>query len=309
MRGSFRGGIVPVLLLLLLVSIALSGITVTGDYFGQKKPGLSPELFAPGIISTPAYEHGSPAFSRDGNIVFWTQLLGAHGSEAVIKFMTRKDGIWSAPRRAEIFGGFDDMYPHFNADESRIFVSSGIGKDGTGQAAERRIWFIEKEKAGWSKPRSVGFDSLDIYGLCVARDRSLYFMARSSANPQQYDLYLSVAKDGAYADPAKLPPPIDTENYEDNPCLSPDESCLVFESNRPGGAGKEDLYVCFREPNGAWTEPRNLGPTVNTPANERFPGFSPDGRYLFFGSDRGGNFDIYWVDARVLENLKPGATK
>ncbi len=282
---------------------------ITGNYFGQKKPGLSPELFAPGIISTPAYEHSSPTFSRDGNLVFWTQLLGAHGSEAIIKYMTRKDGVWSAPQRADIFGGSDDMYARFNGDESRIYFSSGIGKEGKGQASERGVWFIEKEEAGWSKPRSVGFDSLDIYGLCVARDGSLYFMARSAAEPVQYDLYLSRLENGIYSRPSKLPAPIDTSNYEDNPCLSPDENCLVFESNRPGGAGKEDLYVCFRAADGSWGEPRNLGKAVNTADNERFPGFSPDGRYLFFGSDRNGNFDVYWVDARVLDESRPKGSK
>lgn len=62
---------------------------------------------------------------------------------------------------------------------------------------------------------------------------------------------------------------------------------LLFGSiNRPDGFGASDLYVSFLNDNGSWSEAINLGEKINTAANERFPSLSPDGRYLFFVSNR-----------------------
>ncbi len=82
------------------------------------------------------------------------------------------------------------------------------------------------------------------------------------------------------------------------PFVSSDESFLLFSSNRPRIGDKEDmhLYVSFR-----------TGRTWSTPARlfeiqGRFPSISPDGKYLFFCGDDG---NVYWVDAGVVEALRP----
>ena len=80
-----------------------------------------------------------------------------------------------------------------------------------------------------------------------------------------------------------------------DPFIAPDQSWLIFASERPGGYGAADLYVSFRRPDGTWGEPKNLGPSVNTAGSEYTPMLSPDGRYLFFTRGRFGD-DIYWVD-------------
>jgi len=48
-----------------------------------------------------------------------------------------------------------------------------------------------------------------------------------------------------------------------------------------------------------------MGKTINSSAYEYCPMLSPDGKYLFFTSKKTGNGDIYWVDARIIEHLKP----
>jgi Tol biopolymer transport system component len=62
-----------------------------------------------------------------------------------------------------------------------------------------------------------------------------------------------------------------------------------------------DLYVTTRrDPSASWSQPVNLGPPINTDANEQQPGLSSDGRQLFFASNRPGslgNLDI-WVSTR-----------
>lgn len=86
-----------------------------------------------------------------------------------------------------------------------------------------------------------------------------------------------------------------------HPALSPDRNILVFSSDMPGGLGGFDLYYSlWDEGANAWTEPRNMGPEVNTPFHEAFPFLLPDSS-LYYSSDRPNGFggmDIYSADAR-----------
>ena len=55
----------------------------------------------------------------------------------------------------------------------------------------------------------------------------------------------------------------------------------------------------------SWSKPVNLGKEINSEAREIYPRISPDGKYIFFSSNRSGNWDIYWADAKILEKLRP----
>ncbi len=79
-----------------------------------------------------------------------------------------------------------------------------------------------------------------------------------------------------------------------HPTLTLDGNLLYFASDRPGGYGQADIYVCKRL-EGEWSEPENLGPTINTEGNEMFPFIHSDGT-LYFSSDGlvgFGGLDVY----------------
>jgi Tol biopolymer transport system component len=104
----------------------------------------------------------------------------------------------------------------------------------------------------------------------------------------------------AFVDPRPLR--INSRGSESHPALSPDGRLLVFQAYRELGAvGEEDLYVSERTAYG-WGAPRPLPEPINSPDNDGYPSFSPDGRYLFFASDRGPgrSWSIYWVEAAAL---------
>ncbi|HEV3344514.1 MAG TPA: hypothetical protein VG125_29325 [Pirellulales bacterium] len=116
-------------------------------------------------------------------------------------------------------------------------------------------------------------------------DRTLYFTLRRSDGDA--DIYRSQWAGGRWqqAEPVtELNTPWDEEGL----AVSRDGQQLVLASNRRGGRGGFDLYLCHRRAAG-WGVPRNLGDAVNTPGNEFDPALTSDGLWLYFVSDRTAN--------------------
>jgi len=84
--------------------------------------------------------------------------------------------------------------------------------------------------------------------------------------------------------------------------VAPDESYIVIYSTLPDNLGNGDLYISFRQPDGTWTEPRNLGPDVNTKGYDFAPSLSPDGQYLFFTRDEGGTGNVHWISTATFRS-------
>jgi ketosteroid isomerase-like protein len=107
-----------------------------------------------------------------------------------------------------------------------------------------------------------------------------------------------------FGTPVNLGPKINSDKSEGSPRISADGLELYFNSNRPGGYGGADLWVATRPSVDAeWREPVNLGPIVNSSANEIAPTISADGLELYFSDYRAnrpggiGKSDI-WVTKR-----------
>jgi outer membrane protein OmpA-like peptidoglycan-associated protein len=99
------------------------------------------------------------------------------------------------------------------------------------------------------------------------------------------DLYVSILTNKGWSEPESLGSSINTESWESQPCLSPDNRDLYFVSNRPGGLGGSDIYISRRLPNGRWGAPENLGPSVNTAGDESTPFIHADNQSLYFSSN------------------------
>ena len=76
--------------------------------------------------------------------------------------------------------------------------------------------------------------------------------------------------------------------------------------DRPENMGTVDLYVSFKDESGAWTPLTNMGEAVNSTSQDLCPFVTTDGAYLFFNSHRGGQADVFWIDAEVIEQFRPG---
>jgi tetratricopeptide (TPR) repeat protein len=112
------------------------------------------------------------------------------------------------------------------------------------------------------------------------------------------DLYISYMTDNGWSEALNLGGVVNSEQWDVQPCLSPDKRDLYFTSTRPGGLGGSDIYVTHLQANGRWSTPENLGPQVNTAGDEACPFIHADNQTLYFTSNGHvgyGDMDIFLV--------------
>jgi tetratricopeptide (TPR) repeat protein len=286
----------------------------TINYLNQKPPGMVAEVFAPGILTTNKYEHSAPAFSPDGSRVLWA--IADKGT--YLLEMKYENGVWSKPARPSFADttANTEVYPSFSADEKKLYFSSNRKMPkGFPQDGKNRIWEVALTPGGWGEP--MPFDTTASQGLdyanSISKSGAIYFSSgiREGTN---WNIRKSEKINGVYTKPVLLPYNINSVGYEDGAYISPDESFLIFESDRADGTnGFISLFISFKNKKGQWSVPVNMGPKINSGKGERFARLSPDGKYLFFGSFRNRSVentgaDIYWIDAKIIDELRKTTT-
>ena len=127
----------------------------------------------------------------------------------------------------------------------------------------------------------------------------LSFMHNEKGYPN-CDIYFSQRDKGKWGPLQNAGRNINGERtWESQPSITPDGQYLYFVSNRSGGYGGDDIWVCRRLANGDWSRAENLGPAVNTAGNEKLPFIHADGKTLYFASNgwQGfGGYDMYFIN-------------
>ena len=286
-------------------------------YLGQKPPGLTPERFAPGVVSTAGIEINGVFAPDFREFVFARQLDGVF----TLFRSTLEGSKWSAPQPLRLYpGGAASVAVDMaiSPDGQEMFF---MGRYKAGVAPDERpfdIWMSRKKDGGWTTAETVSAPvstaAWESYPTVVA-DGSLYFVSDRPGGVGRSDIYRAPRLSGGrFGEPVNIGRPANSEEGEGDPFASPDERYLIITSARAGGFGEADLYVSFRAADGGWGKPVNLGDTINTPATEFCPMVTPDGRYLFFSRRFGGSSwqtttdaDVYWVDIAVVERLRSAA--
>ena len=304
----------PARLFPLLLPLSASCAAPPTTPLGQATPGEFPSAFAPGVVSTLEGIELNGVLSPDGRELFFTRMI--HG-EYVMHRCRFVGGAWSAPEPLRVFGGDRramavDMA--YSPDGARLYFLGAAPSDPFPQDPPCDLWWIERDGEGWSAPKRlpapISTEADEIYP-CVVGDGSLYFTSNRDGGFGKSDVYRAQRNpDGSFAAPVNLGPAINTEEGEGDTWVDPDETMLVVTSSRPGGLGQGDLYVSFRTEDGGWSNPLNLGPTINTSEVEYCPMRTWDGKWFFFSrrdapwaSVRTGN--VFWVDAAVIERHRP----
>lgn len=135
----------------------------------------------------------------------------------------------------------------------------------------------------------------------TADNTELYFtVCKDVNNYKNCDIYYSERDAfGGWTEPVSIGDHINTrDHWESQPSVSASGDKLYFASNRVGGKGGLDLYVCDRLKDGSWSKPENLGPPINTQGNEKTPFIHSDSETLYFTSDGlpgFGGYDIFYI--------------
>ena len=276
-----------------------------GPYLGQKPSGMTPELFAPGVITT----DGSEGCSGWGNDMEYFIFQRWIDRKPRLYIMNQKNGIWSPPEPLPFLDKYQAGDFTIAPDGKTMVFASNIFIDEIGSEREgANIWIVKKTAAGWTEPKHIGLEINTKYHESypsLAANNNLYFFSRRPGGYGDSDLYMSRFIEGEYRDPVNLGPKLNTRYHEWDTYIAPGESYMVYCSTMPGGLGEDDLYVTFKKQDGSWSEPVHMGTEINSDKSENRPYVSPDGRYLFYTSTKKGNRDIYWVDAKIIEALRP----
>jgi len=283
-----------------------------GPYLGQKPPGMEPELFAPGVVSTDKDEINS-VFTPDGKEFYFSRdtykNISKAGRDYTILFTKEGDQGWSKPRVVSFVDEYMAGDMCISPDNRYLFFCSDRPlKDDQGRREDSDIWFVERTENGWAKPKNAGpqinSDESEWYPS-ITKNGVLYFSSSKSGHGKS-DIHRAKFKEGLFQKSENIGPPVNSKYRENDIFIAQDESFLiVVSSDRPDSFGSGDLYISFRKQDGSWTEPTNMGEPVNSSELEYCPVVSPEGKYLFFTSRRRENDDIYWMDAKVLEKQKP----
>ncbi|RME90515.1 MAG: hypothetical protein D6767_06715, partial [Candidatus Hydrogenedentota bacterium] len=201
----------------------------------------------------------------------------------------------------ELWSDGSDIAPCIAPDGKYIIFQSN--RDVETRFSLYETFFINDE---WTKPKMIildpraKFEGLPYFS---GREGLIYYTAISPENYQPKgsidipaDIWVTRRKKRKWGKPTHLLEPVNTEYEEVTPWVSPDGRFLYFASNRPGGYGGFDIWIS-EYIGGEWSQPVNAGPSINSGFDELYPRLNPDGRLLYFSSNREGGvggYDIYF---------------
>jgi hypothetical protein len=264
-------------------------LVLEGPYLGRKAPGLTPEVFAPGIISTSGWEYSVVFAPNIKEIYFLREIdVETDPKQELVVFENKNNRWYERVISPRVGTGT----PTFSSDGKIMYFGRS---------------YKERTDFGWSEPKRPNPDFEDIRIMRVtASAKGTYVLDEAKSDSV---LRYSRLVDGIREAPKPLPKAINTGKYNAHPFIAPDESYIIWDGVRESGYGESDLYISFRQPDGSWGAAINLGDKINTGAWEAAASVTPDGKYLFFnrniGTDNYENIDVFWVDAQFIETLRP----
>ena len=166
-----------------------------------------------------------------------------------------------------------------------------------GRYETRGYSFSKKTTNGWSVPQKLeiaGYERMSQgqydCGFLSADGKVLIMSFSEKKNSKEDDLYVSFRqKDGSWSKPVSLGPDVNTKFTETTPFLAADGATLYFSSNREGGQGSNDIYICKRVDKTwkHWSKPQNLGPKINTEGYDAYYSIPAAGDYAYMTSFKG----------------------
>ena len=271
------------MLLVLSVTLLSAGLASAAPR-PKPEPAPAPEMIGEGVISTDQDEFGAMP-DKDWTVMYFDRSIPAH-YHYVMYFSRFENGKWSTPEVLPFSGEYRDSDPVISVDGKTLYFVSDRPAKGL-EANRFHAWAVERTAKGWKNLHALSGpvnEKGNTEFISFAANGNLYFT--SDRNDTSFDVYRSRLVNGQYQPAENLGPALNDGRYTIEAFVAPDESYILLGSFALDSLGNADLYVSYNS-NGTWSNPVNLGPTINTRARDYSPRISPDGKYLVFSSEKG----------------------
>ncbi|AOW20958.1 TolB family protein [Urechidicola croceus] len=220
------------------------------------------------------------------------------------------NGVWQRPKVAPFSGKDKDLEPFLSPDNLKLFFASNRAIESNNPKEDMDIWYVERESLNtqWSKPihieAPINTDKDEFYPA-ITNSGNLYFTSAYEEDSKgKEDIYISKLVDGKYIKPMSLGDAINSETYEFNAYVSPDERIIIFSSyRRSDTVGGTDLYISFKDQQDNWKPAINLGEGINSDKIDYCPFIDFKSNTVYFTSERSEQNQNYETHQNIQEIL------
>jgi outer membrane protein OmpA-like peptidoglycan-associated protein len=259
-----------------------------------------------------------PVISQDGKLLFFARRDnpnlpedGKYGCDDVWFSQLQNDGTWGPAKKmpAPITDKHNNDVISISPDNNTLFLAD----TNCYPPKEMSFWTSYRTASGWSKPvRSKMRNSYNnsVYSeACFSADgRTVLVSLHRNDTRGEADIYVStLGADGVWSEPKNIGDVVNTTGDEISPFIASDNVTMYFSTNGKRGYGENDIFVTKRLDDSwmNWSEPKNLGPSINTEGWEAYYTVQASGEFAYFNStdQSTGGLDIFRI--RLQKEAKP----
>ena len=219
-------------------------------------------------------------------LAYQSERAGGHGKQDI--WLSRlENGRWSEPRNAGpgVNTASQDVDAKLSPDgRTMVFIRGDNFRESS------TVFVSNFRNGAWQPAEAIGppvsvRGTVTFGAILTADGKRLYFSSNRPGGQGGFDHYYSDRTARGWSEPVNLGAPVNTAENDVDVAVSADGRTLVFPAKRADSiGGSTDLYVSRWE-NGAWSEPVNLGPRINTPVTDTCPWLGYDGRTLYVNTE------------------------
>lgn len=257
-----------------------------------------------------------PSVTGDGQqLIFTREVKRASGytrdrqEDFYLSRWANDGGYWGLARNAgaPLNTAGNEGAQSISSDGRSMYFAACDRNDGYGRCD---IYYSFHDGTRWSPGSNVGSPVNTVYWesqpSISPNGRMLLFVSNRPGGLGGMDIWYSVkGSDGRWGRPVNPGKIINTNGDEFSPFIYFNSRTLYFSSNGRETFGGHDIYVTNLNRDSTWTTPENLGPSVNTPADETGLVIESSGRRAYFSSirDKNRGKDIFYID--LPESVRP----
>jgi len=226
--------------------------TTPYDYFGLEKPGKTPQAFNPPILDMEGSFIFNAMFTPDGQEFYYSKI----DEKENMYCFKRVNGVWQSPTLAPFsLPGFHDVDPFFDQDGNRVYFVSSRPLNTEDTNYDYNIWYADRMGESWGKPvplpAPINTDNHE-YFFSISNNRKAFFASNRAGGLGSFDIYqVDILENGDLSEPLNFGPPVNTNGYEFDPYISPDEQFMIFSIYYPEGTCDYFLAIKRKRADGA----------------------------------------------------------